>query len=472
MVNHASCKGISMPNHDPSLPPPADLLHESGDNLLLPAQPADAGPPAEVPSEPRHPRSGRHGLRSSAIALALLITVAMLAAYIGPELWVRWRLAAGLAEAEVAYQRRHAELKAEAEAADRRLDVLDRRTHLVSLGFREVVRKVTPVVVSISNQREPGPGRADPLADELFFDEAKGKHYAQAGVGSGLLARPGYVLTNAHVVHKAQRLRITFASGRSMGVDPDAVAADALTDLAVIRLPAHAPTNLREDFDVRAEFADSDKDVERGDLVLAIGSPRGLRHTVTHGIISAKGRFVTDRQHRMDPSIELLQTDAPMNPGNSGGPLFDQYGRVVGINSAISSDTGGSQGIGWVIPSNTARDVFAQLVAKGEVVRGFIGAGLGEVGGQRVKALGLKAVGAVLIGRVLPGFPADKAGLRAGDVVVAYNNTALHEETASRDLRQRILHTEVGRRVSVEVLRDGVRRKLTLEVGRRPPTLP
>jgi serine protease Do len=401
---------------------------------------------------------------STVAALAVVLGLVVLAAYVASELTIHWQRAHGQAEAEAAYLRRAAELKAEAEAAEQRLDLLDRRTHLTSLGFREMVRKVTPRVVNVLNQREPGKAEVDGFTRRLlFFDEETGKHYLQIGVGSGLVVKPGYVLTNAHVVRKAQRLRVTFASGRSVGVGPDRVSLDNLTDLAVIRLPADPPPNVGDDYNVRAEFADSDRDVERGDLVVAVGSPRGLKQTVTHGIISAKGRLVPNL-----PDVEVLQTDAPINPGSSGGPLFDLYGRVVGINFAIASESGGNEGIGFVIPSNTAREVFDKLAAKGEVLRGFVGAALDEVPGDKLKSLALKDSGAVLIARVLPGFPAEKAGLRVGDVLVRFNNEALRQAHPAQDLVRKIQDSAIGRRVLVEVFRGSQRRTLTIEIGRRP----
>src|SRR5207253_2663490 len=165
------------------------------------------------------------------------------------------------------------------------------------------------------------------------------------------------------------------------------------------------PANLREDVNVTTAFADSDKDVQVGDWALAIGSPLGLRQTVTQGVVSAKGRLLT-----MLDLVELLQTDAAINPGNSGGPLFDQYGRIMGINVAIASDNGGNQGIGFAIPSNTAKKIFEQLRAQGEVPRGFLGIALMEVLGAKAKALGLGENGGVLITLVEPNPAAGKAG--------------------------------------------------------------
>src|SRR5262249_5451295 len=145
-------------------------------------------------------------------------------------------------------------------------------------------------------------------------------------------------------------------------------------DLAVLKLGDNLPAGIRDDAKAEAVWADSDKGVQVGDRVLAMGSPLGLRHTVTQGIISAKGRLLA-----MLDMVELLQTDAAINPGNSGGPLFDQLGRVAGINVAIASDNGGNQGIGFAIPSNTAKRIFEQLSTTGEVSRGYLGIGLEDV---------------------------------------------------------------------------------------------
>jgi S1-C subfamily serine protease len=287
------------------------------------------------------------------------------------------------------------------------------------------------------------------------------------GVGSGLLVEAGVVLTNAHVVRGAQRLRVTFASGRSVAAEPEAVFQDLLTDLAIIRLPEPASPALAEDYRHTAVFADSDRDVERGDLVVAVGSPHGLRQSVTHGIISAKGRLLP-----LLDTVELLQTDAPINPGNSGGPLFDQYGRVIGINVAIASDTGGSQGIGFAIPATTARAILAKLTADGEVVRGFIGAILEELPSRDAQQLGLGDAGAVRISQVVPSFPAEKGGLRPGDVIISCNQEALPPVHAARELRQKIQDSAVGQRLALEVLRGGTRHTLSIAIGRRPAKLP
>jgi S1-C subfamily serine protease len=447
----------------PALPDPAGAF---------PAGPAtlpDPGAPHRVAAEGLSAATSGHGPQGGrwwASLLKPLLTFLVIAGatmYLFPTLLARWRGIESQSEAEAAYARRRAELKAEAEAAAQLLDAIDQRVQLVSLGFRQVVRKVTPNVVNVVNYREPRPTDRD---GPLVLDPDNDRRYRQHGVGSGLIVQPGLILTNHHVVREAQRLRITFASGRGFSLDVEngkTVLHDAVTDLAVIRLPRDLPCRLGEDLNVTTEFADSDKDVHRGDLVLALGSPLGLKQTVTHGIVSAKGRLL-DRI----TLVELLQTDAAINPGNSGGPLFDQYGRVAGINVAIASENGGNQGINFAIPSNTARKVFDQLVTHGEVLRGYIGVALADLTRAQAEELGLKRSGGVLVTQVVPGHGAARGGVRAGDVIVRYNGEPLSDVVPMRHLRQSILDTDVGREVTLEVIRDGRRQTLRVRVGKRP----
>jgi S1-C subfamily serine protease len=396
------------------------------------------------------------------------MAVVLLGMYASPALLYRWRTADALAEAEAAYQRRRGELRAEAEAADQRLDLLDKRVTLVALGFREVVRKVAPKVVNVANYHEPRPAEAALLGKRAVIrDPETNRAYVQTGVGSGIIVKPGYILTNDHVVRGAQRLRLTFASGQSLALNADRVVADAVSDLAVIRLLDDPPEGLRPEINVTTEFADSDKTVQVGDWVLAVGSPLGLKQTVTHGVVSAKGRLLN-----MLDMVELLQTDAPINPGNSGGPLFDQFGRVAGINVAIASDNGGNQGIGFAIPSNTARRIFDRLVAKGEVARGFIGITMDDLSQGRAKELDLHETGAVVVKEVFPDQPASKAGIQPGDVLIKYNQEALGLGNPGRQLRQWILDTDPGTRVPVEIVRGGSRRVVQLEIGKKPARVP
>jgi S1-C subfamily serine protease len=297
------------------------------------------------------------------------------------------------------------------------------------------------------------------------LDPETDMRYIETHVGSGIIVRPGVILTNHHVVQGAQRLRVTFASGQAISVAASAVAADKITDLAIIRLPDNLPAGLKEESDATALFADSDKDVQVGDWALAIGSPLGLRQTVTQGVISAKGR-------RLDPTfdlVELLQTDAAINPGNSGGPLFDQHGRVVGINVAIAgNDRGQGQGIGFAIPSNTVKKVTEQLLATGEVRRGYLGVLPDEVPPMRARALNIDT-GAVVLARVVPDHPAAKAGLEEGDIVVKVNNEPLSRQQPLRHFRQRMVDLEPGSKATFEIVRGREHRVVEVTIGLRPP---
>jgi serine protease Do len=409
--------------------------------------------------------------------LLIAVVVGALTLFFGPSLVGRWRSAEAQAEAEAAYLKRQAELKAEAEAADTMLAKLDGKEKLLSLGFRAVARKVTPTVVNVSNEREVsvphGLAKAAGKPSQ-FYDYTNNRMYEEVGVGSGILVKPGLVLTNDHVVRGAQRLRVTFASGnwvavnvdsRQNGYDSKTLATDPLTDLAVIRLPADKLH--KNDMNYTATFADSDKDVQVGDWALAAGSPLGLEQTVTLGIISAKGRVLSSLD-----MVEVLQTDAAINPGNSGGPLFNQYGQVVGINVAIASNNGRNQGIGFAIPSNTAKDIFNQLAENGEVVRGFLGIGLQDLPGSQADHLHLgDNVGGVVVGQVVPDQPAMKAGLKTGDIIIGYNKQKLSRHNPRQQLRKLILNTKPGTVVAIEIVRDGEHQVKEIEVGKRPASV-
>jgi S1-C subfamily serine protease len=443
-------------------------VHLMRDQPLGPLPGSDEGirfPPPAPLTAPAH--SARSPF-SFFVSLSAFLAVLLLALYVAPYLWMHWRVADAQAEAEATYQKRRAELKADAEAADQRLQALDDKVKLVSLGFREVVKKVAPNVVNVANLREPRKADEPGFGKRgIFHDPDTDRKYFQLGVGSGIIVKPGYILTNHHVVKGADRLRITFASGQAVGEDVEAVTSDPLTDLAVIKMSSTVPAGVRADLNHAAAFADSDKDVQVGDWALAVGSPLGLRQTVTQGVISAKGRLLS-----MLDLVELLQTDAAINPGNSGGPLFDQHGRVVGINVAIASDNGLNQGIGFAIPSNLARKIFDDLVKKGEVTRGYIGVALEDLSTKQHRELKLGDAGGVRIAQVQPDRAAAKAGLQAGDVIVAYRNQPLERLEPMRQLRHWILDTEPESKVAVDVLRNGQRRQLELHMGKRPAQLP
>ena len=397
---------------------------------------------------------------------AFLLAVVMLAASLSPIILARWRHSEAQAEADAIYLKRRAELKADSDNAREQLDALDAKVSLVSFGFRLVVKKVAPSVVNLANLKELAKGDKADGKKQFAYDPEKDRQYTQAGTGSGVLFRPGMILTNHHVVSGADRLRITFASGRVIGVDPTAVVVDPLTDLAVVKLPADVSDELKDDMKNSVEFADSDKEVDVGDWAIAMGSPLGLRQTVTVGVISAKGRLLN-----MLDMVELLQTDAAINPGNSGGPLFDLRGRIVGINVAIATDTGANQGIGFAIPSNVARKIADALLAHGEVARGYLGVGMEELAGPRAKQLGV-ATGAVLVTKILTDEAADKAGLKPGDVILKFNGEPLQRFQAVRHFRHLIVDVEPGRTVELEILRNDKKSILTATVGKRPPRIP
>jgi serine protease Do len=283
-----------------------------------------------------------------------------------------------------------------------------------------------------------------------------------------LLVKPGYVLTNYHVVRNEQkankvRLRVTFANDDWVTLDPrQDVFTDALTDLAVLRLPENSD-HTRRQLDFPVVFADSDKDVQVGDWALAVGSPLGLRQTVTAGIISAKGRLLAQFD-----LTDMLQTDAAINPGNSGGPLFDQLGRVVGINTAIASETGHNEGIGFAIPSNSVREICELLIEKGEVARGFVGVAMRDLSDKETVELNVEDSGGVLVSSVIKGLPAAKAGIRPGDLVTRFDGKAVGLRHGMRQLKQWILLTQPGTEIPIEIVRQGERRTVQLTVAKRP----
>jgi serine protease Do len=395
------------------------------------------------------------------VLTSMVLTAGLVGLYFAPEWAVRWRRSSDQAAADAAYLKRQAELKAESDVAAERVANLDDRVHLVSLGFREVARKVAPMVVHIGNEVEV----PEPVVGRTFYDLETGRHYLERAEGSGILVKPGYVLTNEHVVRNAQRLRVTFASGRWLMAATESVSVDRTTDLAVVRLPHEKNATFDPDYAVTADFADSDKDIQVGDWVLAAGSPFGLKQTLTAGIISAKGRVEIGI---LQNQVELLQTDAAINPGNSGGPLFDQKGRVVGVNVAIASDNGRNEGVGFAIPSNAAQEIFQQLVDKGEVVRGFVGIFMQEIPPGMESRVGLTEGGGVVVYRVEANSPADRAGIRKGDVIVGYGGQPLGSANPLNQLRRRIARTPPEKTVAMEIARRNQRLTVEVTIAKRP----
>jgi serine protease Do len=426
----------------------------------LPPEPDLQATVEKVP-QPR-PASWTRSFAALVFSLVSFLLVFLLGALALPSVVARWRAIESKSEADALYQKRRAELRAEADASKEMLDHLDKRIETIALGFREVVRRVSPSVVNIASfasKRDPDNKDSKDWPD--VTDPETGKPCLLSGSGSGVIIKPNWILTNHHVIYSAYRVRVTFASGHAINVDNQRIKSDPLTDLAAIELPPPTPGTPREDADVKIEFGNSDE-VERGDLVLAIGSPLGLKNTVTHGIVSAKGRLLD-----LYDVCEVLQTDAPMNKGNSGGPLFSHRGKLIGINFAIALDKEKqSVGIGFAIPINTARDIFQKLEKDHEVVRGDLGIDTEELTRKEADAQGLAKRGALrvsFVGRVQPG------GLQVGDILVKYNGEALPAQHAKRHLMHIVMESKVNSEVPIEILRDGQAQTLTVKVGKRPP---
>lgn len=321
-------------------------------------------------------------------------------------------------------------------------------------SFSQLVKRIAPAVVNISTEMSVSP-RENPFQDffgkgderfreffEKFFGEMPEKALKRKALGSGfIIDKSGLILTNSHVVQKATDITVVTADEKEYKAK--VIGTDPKTDLALISITAR-------DVDLPyLSLGDSDK-TEVGDWVISIGNPLGLAHTVTQGIISAKGRFLG-----LGPYDNFLQTDAPVNPGNSGGPLINLRGEVIGVTTAMAT----AQAIAFAIPSNTARYVSQQLREKGKVTRGYIGVSIQEVTQELAKGLGLKEPRGALVGDVVQGGPADRGGIRRGDVIVAFAEKPI--QTAN-DLPLTVANTPVSRTVPVTVIREG--KEMTLQV--------
>jgi len=273
----------------------------------------------------------------------------------------------------------------------------------------------------------------------------------QHGMGSGVVVtKDGYLLTNNHVVDNADEVKVALQDGREFTAK--VVGRDPKSDVAVIKIDAK---------DLPAvSMADSDK-VEVGDIVLAVGNPFGIGQTVTTGIVSATGRGGAIGLDYED----FIQTDAAINPGNSGGALVDGEGRLIGINTAILSRSGGNQGIGFAIPVNLARDVMESLVKDGHVTRGYLGVMIQDLTPALAKEFKLKDSNGALVGDVTPRSPAEKAGLKNGDIIIEFNGKKV---TDSRHLKLEVARVKPGESVPLKVLRDGSTKTLNVAVKEMP----
>lgn len=321
-------------------------------------------------------------------------------------------------------------------------DVLERALAFET-ALTSVAEAVSPSVVSIQVEVT----RPEANGIPFFFGGQSGTGIMRGG-GSGVILRSdGYILTNNHVVNEATRIDVRLQNGKSFPAK--LVGADSATDLAMLKIGAR---DLPE-----ATFASSE-DARVGQLVIAIGSPFGLDYTVTTGVLSAKGRDGIGANEIED----YLQTDASINPGNSGGPLVDLRGRVLGINTMI---VGRGSGIGFAIPSEIAQRVASQLIQNGSVKRAWLGISFQEITPELAAHFGGSVEGGALINAVVPGGPAEKAGLRAGDVITAIGDQRIEE---GHDLLRIVLRHGVGERVTLDVRRGDKTSKIALVTGARP----
>lgn len=332
-------------------------------------------------------------------------------------------------------------------------------------SYRDVVKQVLPSVVSIEprvkvkqkavRRSQPAPeGNADPL--RRFFDEQQGQmipapQTPHGGFGSGFIVDPsGIIITNWHVVEGADTVDVTLTDGRKFTTSD--IKSDRTADIAVLRVTTSNPLPA-------LQFGDSSQ-MEVGDRVLAVGAPFGLTGSVTHGIISAKGRSLENPRYD-----DFIQTDAAVNPGNSGGPLVNLAGQVIGVNSAIKSRSGGFQGIAMSISGNMVKSVMQQLLKDGVVKRGYLGIEMAQAMTPEVAArFGLKDGGVVVI-NVVENSPAHKAGLQADDAIVGIGGKAVRE---NRELQRTVASLQLNQPVQLDVIREGKAMQLTLTIEPQP----
>lgn len=325
-------------------------------------------------------------------------------------------------------------------------------------SFADLAEQVKPAVVNISSTttvKVPGNpfrhffgGEQEPFGDffHRFFGDIPDQELKQQSLGSGFIVdKDGHIITNNHMVDGADEIKVKLADGREFAAK--VIGRDPKTDLALIKI-----SSIFKDLPT-ISLGDSDK-IRVGDWVLAVGNPFGLGHTVTQGIISATGRVIGS-----GPYDDFLQTDAPINPGNSGGPLVNLKGEVIGINTAIIA-TG--QGIGFAIPSNMAKTIIPQLKEKGKVIRGWIGVSIQTVTQEIAKSFGLKEPKGALVADVVQGGPADKAGIKRGDIIVSFAGKDIKTST---DLPRLVAETPAGKTVDMTVERTGKEIMLKITVA-------
>ncbi len=323
------------------------------------------------------------------------------------------------------------------------------------VSYADGTELAAPAVVNIYTTRlvrqRVHPLLRDPFFRQFFgYQEMPSQQRMDNSLGSGVIAsRDGLILTNHHVIHGADEIRVALRDGRE--AHAQVVGSDPETDIAVLKVDlTDLPT---------IQMRDSDQ-LRVGDVVLAIGNPFGVGQTVTMGIVSATGR----KHLGINAFENFIQTDAAINPGNSGGALVDARGRLIGINTAIFSKSGGSMGIGFAIPTNLAREVMEQLVTHGRVIRGWLGIEIQELTKGLAESFGLSHTNGILIAGVFRNGPAHLAGIKPGDLILSIDGKAIANGAEAMDLIARVVP---GKKVRLDILRDGQPLRLSAEVGTR-----
>jgi serine protease Do len=339
----------------------------------------------------------------------------------------------------------------------------DSKFQMVLPNFSALAKQVQPGVVNIRTVKSVKGGgpvfrhffgpfdRRGPFGGP-FGEEEPGREFKQRSLGSGfIIDAEGHIVTNNHVIEDADEIKVRLSDEREF--DAKVIGRDSKTDLALIRIEGAKDI-------VPLKLGNSDR-IEVGSWVVAVGSPFGLEQTVTAGIVSAKGRFIG-----AGPYDDFIQTDASINPGNSGGPLLNMNAEVVGINTAIVAQ---GQGIGFAIPVNLAQNILAQLKESGSVTRGWMGVGIQDLSPELAEYYGLKNQKGVLVTQVFPGDPADKAGIRTRDVIVAVNDKPV---TTGRELSAAVAAMPVGKEIEVRLLRDGKEQGVKVLIAERKDAEP
>jgi len=333
-------------------------------------------------------------------------------------------------------------------------------------NFVEIAKSVKPAVVNIaatrtgkSGEGQPGSPLDDPFfrkffGDEFFKRDSPQREPKERGQGSGVIVdASGLIITNNHVVNKADEIRVFLSDKREF--KGKLIGTDAKTDIAVVKIEATGLPTI--------SWADSDQ-LEVGEFVLAVGSPFGLTQTVTMGIVSAVGRASMGIAEYED----FIQTDAAINPGNSGGALVNVRGELVGINTAIFSQSGGNMGIGFAVPSNLSRSIMDQLVRTGKVVRGWLGVAIQDLTPELAAQFGVADTKGVLVSDVMEESPAKKAGIERADVIIDYDGKVMDSPT---QLRNAVAQTPIGKKVSVKLVRDKKPKTLDVMIVEQPKSL-